>query len=125
MTRMMIITMTHRSSWRVFENEVKEWLNDVWEELHINRPDYFTDTAIARIPPDILPGGDDEGVMDEMTPDVKLSVASARRRSKGDIMRMMVRESYGLAHANAPERSQKSKRGSLKKRRSKVGVTIE
>ena len=64
--RMQIITKTW--AWRHFEDEVRDWLEMVWEDLHAKKPAWFTEELIALIPEDIIPDGDD---LNEMSQRIK------------------------------------------------------
>jgi len=54
-TRMKLITQSDRGSWRVFEDEVREWLTEVWGDLINEKPTWLTENLIAKIPQDLLP----------------------------------------------------------------------
>ena len=64
-TKMKILTKTHRHSWQHFEEEMKDWLERVWDELHTTKPTWFTHWVIATIPRDCVPGGNVDGLFEE------------------------------------------------------------
>ena len=49
----------HPSYYAHFEDEIKEWLGEKWNDWHASRPGWLTEELIARIPRRLLPGGGD------------------------------------------------------------------
>ena len=70
-TKLKVIISTHKSILREIESEVKDWLLEVWDELHHTKPSWFTEDAIRRIPLEFIPNiesvkeGMDEGGWEE------------------------------------------------------------
>ena len=57
---------THSSYNRHFEASIKEWLGEKWNDWHASRPGWLTEELIERIPGQLLPGGGDAGVLEEI-----------------------------------------------------------
>jgi len=56
----------HPSYYAHFEDEIKEWLGEKWNDWHASRPGWLTEELIERIPGRLLPGGEDEEVLEEI-----------------------------------------------------------
>jgi len=69
-TRMVIITTVHRRIWQHFQPAMKEWLEQEWESLHQNRPDWFTDSMVRHVPSDMVPNAQHDGVKLEMLKEI-------------------------------------------------------
>jgi len=69
MVRMKILTSCHVNLWKHFRDEMKEWLAEVWPIINNNRPEWFTEDTIAKIPIQFFPGLDEEGVLEELGSD--------------------------------------------------------
>ena len=48
----------HRSYYERYQEEIKDWLSDNWENWHSERPVWLTEGVVAGIPLDLVPGGD-------------------------------------------------------------------
>ena len=62
----MIIFDDHRKYYRWYEGEVKEWLAEVWDELHHTKPVWFTEEAVESVPLDLIPHSNHDSVREEM-----------------------------------------------------------
>merc|ERR1712194_282056 len=47
---------THLSTSMSIKNEVKEWMNEKWNEWETEKPEWFTNELIKSIPDDYIPG---------------------------------------------------------------------
>ena len=56
----------HPSYYAHFEDEIKEWLGEKWNDWHASRPGWLTEELLGQIPGRLLPGGEDEGVLGEI-----------------------------------------------------------
>ena len=56
----------HPSYYAHFEDEIKEWLGEKWNDWHASRPGWLTEELTAQIPGRLLPGGEDEGALGEI-----------------------------------------------------------
>ena len=56
----------HPSYYAHFEDEIKEWLGEKWNDWHASRPGWITEELIERIPGRLVPGGEDKGVLEEI-----------------------------------------------------------
>jgi len=56
----------HPSFFAPFEDEIKEWLGEKWNDWHVSRPGWLTEELIERIPGQLLPGGGDAGVLGDI-----------------------------------------------------------
>ena len=54
-TKVTILTTVHQEIWKGFEQEMRDWLNDVWEELHQTKPEWFTQELVKSIPREFTP----------------------------------------------------------------------
>ena len=63
---MIHIFTDHPSYYAHFEDEIKEWLGEKWNDWHASRPGWLTEELIERIPGRLLPGGEDEEVLEEI-----------------------------------------------------------
>ena len=79
----------HRSYYAHFEDEIKMWLSDNWNDWHANRPSWLTESLIEMITMTLLPGGQDEGVLEELGAETKMAFSGARislRESIGHLL---------------------------------------
>jgi len=53
-----------------YSNLVKEWLAEVWDELHQKKPAFFTNDCIKSIPLELIPHMRHESVREEMNHEV-------------------------------------------------------
>jgi len=92
--RMMIFT-TRQGEYMHYADEIRDWLSEVWQELHETKPDWFSEAVISRIPNEFIPNIRHQSVRDEMKrassrmkeDDGDDGPIRARRRSSlGDIM---------------------------------------
>ena len=63
---MITIFESHRSYYSSYDDEVREWLSVKWEEWYSSKPSFFTESLINRIPLDLIPGGGEDAVLDEL-----------------------------------------------------------
>ena len=49
----------HKSYYQWYEGEIREWLNETWDDLNAEKPPWFTNAVIARIPLDYIPNASD------------------------------------------------------------------
>jgi len=54
-TKMTILTEVHPRVWTDIEKAMKDWLGEIWHELHHHRPAWFTDELIEQIPTQFIP----------------------------------------------------------------------
>jgi len=94
-TKFRIMTAVHRNLWKSFEEDMKMWLAQAWDSLHQEKPDWFTESAIARIPYDMIPHLGHESVREEAGEKGKTILSSGRRRSS-----VSLREIVGLREAS-------------------------
>jgi len=80
-TKFTILTTVHRSIWKSFEVEMEEWLTHSWDSLHQEKPDWFTESAIAHIPSDMIPHWRQGSVREEAGEKETIILASKRRMS--------------------------------------------
>jgi len=66
-TKMTILTTVHRAIWKKFAGEMREWLGEVWNELHQTKPIWFGDDVVRKIPMDFIPHISHASVRSEMT----------------------------------------------------------
>jgi len=64
-TKFTILTSVHRKIWKSFEVEMEEWLEHKWDSLHQGKPEWFTESAIAHIPSDMIPHLNEPNVREE------------------------------------------------------------
>jgi len=62
----MQVFATHSSYNRHFEEDIKQWLGENWNDWHVSRPGWLTGELIGRIPGRFLPGGEDGDVLGEI-----------------------------------------------------------
>jgi len=62
----MFIFDDHREYYLWYRDLVEEWLVEVWDELHQQKPAWFTDEVIKRIPLEFIPHIHHESVREEM-----------------------------------------------------------
>jgi len=70
---------THSSYNRHLEDEIKEWLGEKWSGWHETRPGWLSKELIEGIPGRLLPGGEDEGALEEIGENFK--TGTSRRGS--------------------------------------------
>jgi len=63
----------NKKMWRAIRGEVKEWVRDGWWRWEADRPEWFTESWIAKVPPDMIPS--------EAKQDSKNIRACTRKRS--------------------------------------------
>ena len=51
----------HPSYYAHYEDEIKEWLGEKWNNWHASRPGWLTEELMGQIPGRLLPGGGDAG----------------------------------------------------------------
>jgi len=68
-TKFTILTTVHRRVWKSFEVEMEEWMANKWGSLNREKPDWFTESAIARIPSDMIPHLNTPSVREEALKD--------------------------------------------------------
>ena len=77
----MFIFDDHRKYYHWYEEQVKEWLGEVWNELHHTKPAWFTEEAIRSVPIDLIPHmesireefeADEGGGIERMSSSVKI-----------------------------------------------------
>ena len=79
--RMSVFT-DHPSYYQHYEKELKEWLAEVWDDLHSSKPSWFTEEAISKIPIRLIPNIDAESVREEMGDEGKNKRATKESLSK-------------------------------------------
>jgi len=82
----------HQSYYSRYEYLVKEWLVDVWDDLHSKKPKWLTDESIRMIPLDLIPNINHESVLGEMKLSVNKEEAKHRRSSSVTILKENLRE---------------------------------
>ena len=90
-TKFRIMTTVHRNIWKSFKEDMEGWLAQAWDSLHQEKPDWFTENAIARIPFDMIPHFGHKSVREEAGEEENTILASKRRRSS-----VSLREIVGL-----------------------------
>jgi len=75
----------HPSYYASFEDEIKEWLGEKWNDWHASRPGWLTEELIERIPVRLLPGGEDVNVLEEMDEEAKEKLTSNESRRNSSI----------------------------------------
>jgi len=68
-----VILSRNKRLWKGIRGEVKEWVREGWWRWEANRPEWFTESWIAKVPPDMVPSEAQQAAKDIR--------ASARRRS--------------------------------------------
>jgi len=63
----------NKKMWRAIRGEVKEWVREGWWRWEADRPEWFTESWIAKVPSDMIPTEEQQAAKDIR--------ASARRRS--------------------------------------------
>ena len=63
----MSIFEDHKSYYMWYKEDISHWLTEVWEDLHQNRPVWFTEELIKMIPVELIPHSRQQSVRDEMT----------------------------------------------------------
>jgi len=58
---MIHIFTDHPSYYAHYEDEIKEWLGEKWNNWHASRPGWLTEELMGQIPGRLLPGGGDAG----------------------------------------------------------------
>ena len=76
--RMNIFT-DHREYYRWYEDLVKEWLADIWNDVHSKKPAWLTEDAIRKIPLDLIPNINHLGVQGEMDEEDLLELEQKER----------------------------------------------
>jgi len=51
----MFVFDDHRKYYQWYERKVKEWLGEVWDDLHSKKPAWLTEEVIRNIPLDLVP----------------------------------------------------------------------
>ena len=88
--KMIKIFESHPRYYASYIEEVKDWLGENWSSWHSTRPSWLSDKVIDRIPLHLLPGGENEGVLDELDDGERLRFQSQRGHN------LSVREAVGL-----------------------------
>jgi len=86
----------HPTYYAHFEDEIKEWLGERWNDWHVSRPGWLTEELIERIPGRLLPGGEDKGVLEEIGEgrgerETFLSGRNRRRSSLRSVIEMAIK----------------------------------
>jgi len=55
----MIVFSKNRLIWKHMEKDIKEYLAENWDRFHNEKPLWFNENLIAKIPRILIPGGDD------------------------------------------------------------------
>ena len=63
----------NKKQWRAIRGEVEEWVREGWWRWEAEKPEWFTESWIAKVPPDMIPTEAKQAAKDMR--------ASARRRS--------------------------------------------
>ena len=71
----------HPSYYAHFEDEIKEWLGENWNDWHASRPGWLTEELTAQIPGRLLPGGEDEGALGE----IEMSEGEGEGEGEGEV----------------------------------------
>jgi len=67
------VLMHNKNQWKAIRGEVKEWVGEGWWRWEADRPEWFTESWIAKVPADMIPSEAKQAAKDIR--------ASARRRS--------------------------------------------
>ena len=71
----------HKSYYSRYRGEIHEWLGSVWDKLHAERPGWFTEEVVGRIPVEFIPHLREQGVKEEIGKDAVEVMRSRRRNS--------------------------------------------
>jgi len=68
-----VLLTSNKKQWAGIRDTVKEWVREGWWRWEANRPEWFTESWIAKVPPDMIPSEAKQAAKDIR--------ANARRRS--------------------------------------------
>ena len=68
-----VLLASNKKQWAGIRDLVKEWVREGWWRWEANRPEWFTESWIAKVPPDMIPSEAKQAAKDIR--------ANARRRS--------------------------------------------
>ena len=64
-----------------FRGEITVWLEDVWEDLNVEKPTWFNEAAIANVPLDYIPNA--EEISERASSKLSMSLTDNMRRGLG------------------------------------------
>ena len=79
----MFIFDDHPSYFRWYSGEIKEWLGQVWDILHAEKPSWFSEEIIKSIPFELIPCGKDPGILIEIGEEGQNEINGSNRSRLG------------------------------------------
>ena len=86
----MRVFLDHESYYSRYKGEIMEWLGNVWDKLHAEKPAWFTEEVIRRIPVEFIPHLGEEGVREEIGEEAVEEMRKSRMKSLSGSVRELL-----------------------------------
>jgi hypothetical protein len=73
----------NKKKWRRIRGAVKDWVREGWWKWKEDKPEWFTDTWISKLPDDFIPGGEDRGALQQLRRKSSIFGGDKKRLSLG------------------------------------------